>query len=160
MFDRESLLAESYRIRAGIEAMSAFVPDELALENKSLCPVWSPNVVVYDGTDGEHPQTKMRGPTSGLLYKCNQPHTTQADWPPETTPAIWVVIDVTHAGTQDDPVPAARGMEYIYGLHYTDPEDGKLYRCERTGEESGGKITLQYLPHEVIGQYFVEVVAV
>ena len=66
-------------------------------------------------------------------------------------------MDVTHAGTLDDPILAARGMEYEYGKHYRDPADSKLYRCARTGEASGGKITLQYLPHELVGQYFMAV---
>ena len=59
--------------------------------------------------------------------------------------------------TQEDPIPAAKGMEYTYGLYYTDPEYGKLYRCERTGEQPGGKVTLQFLPHELVGLYFTEV---
>ena len=59
--------------------------------------------------------------------------------------------------TQEGPIPAAKGMEYTYGLYYTDPEDGKLYRCERTGEQPGGKVTLQFLPHELVGLYFTEV---
>ena len=57
-------------------------------------------------------------------------------------------------GTQADPIPAARGMEYEYGKYYLDGEDGKVYLCERTGEAAGGKITLQYLPHELVGNYF------
>ena len=73
------------------------------------------------------------------------------------TPAMFTVIDEEHAGTQEDPIPAAKGMEYTYGLYYTDPEDGKLYRCERTGEQPGGKVTLQFLPHELVGLYFTEV---
>ena len=40
---------------------------------------------------------------------------------------------------------------------YTDPEDGKLYLCERTGEQPGGKVTLQFLPHELVELYFTEV---
>ena len=51
----------------------------------------------------------------------------------------------------------ARDMEYTYGLYYKDPEDTKLYKCERTGEQSGNKITLQYLPHELVGNYFTAV---
>ena len=66
-------------------------------------------------------------------------------------------IDVAHAGTQDDPIPAERGMEYVYGLYYADSEDGKLYLCQRTGEVTGGTVVLQYMPHELVGQYFVEV---
>lgn len=84
-------------------------------------------------------------------------HTTQTDWPPHSTPAMWTIIDLEHAGTQDDPIPAARGMEYTYGLYYKDPEDTKLYLCERTGEAAGGKIVLQYLPHELVGNYFTAV---
>lgn len=72
---------------------------------------------------------------------------------------MWAVVDVTHAGTVEDPIPAAKGMDYIYGKYYRDPEDGKLYLCKRTGEEDGGVINLQYLPHELIGQYFEEVTA-
>ena len=48
-------------------------------------------------------------------------------------------------------------MEYVYGLYYTDSEDGKLYLCQRTGEAYGGTVVLQYLPHELVGHYFVEV---
>ena len=70
---------------------------------------------------------------------------------------MWTIINVDHAGTQDDPIPASRGMEYEYGNYYLDSEDGKTYKCERIGEQSGNKITLQYLPHELVGQYFTEV---
>lgn len=93
------------------------------------------------------------------VYRVNDGHghTTQADWPPHKTPALWTIIDLEHTGTQDDPIPAARGMEYTYGLYYKDPEDTKLYLCERIGEAAGGKIVLQYLPHELVGQYFTEV---
>lgn len=98
-----------------------------------------------------------RDPLTGLFYRCVQAHTAQEGWNPSLTPALWTVVDVTHAGTLDDPIPAARGMEYEYGKHYLDPEDGAVYRCARTGEASGGKVTLQYLPHELVGQYFIAV---
>ena len=66
-----------------------------------------------------------------------------------------VVINTSSPGTIDDPIPAARGMEYEYGKYYLDPEDSKTYLCKR-GEETGS-IVLYYLPHELIGQYFEEV---
>ena len=90
----------------------------------------------------------------GKLYKCRQAHTAQENWKPSATPALWAVVDAEHTGTHDDPIPASRGMEYTYGLYYTDPEDGKLYLCERIGAAAGDKIILQYLPHELVGQYF------
>ena len=90
------------------------------------------------------------------LYKCAQAHTSQTGWEPPNVPALWVVIDARHAGTIDDPIPASRGMEYVYGLYYTDSEDGKLYLCQRTGEAAGGTVVLQYMPHELVGHYFVD----
>ena len=96
-------------------------------------------------------------PLTDRLYRCAQAHTSQEGWNPSLTPALWTMVDVTHAGTLDDPIPAARGMEYEYGKHYLDPEDNAIYRCARTGEASGGKVTLQYLPHELVGQYFMAV---
>ena len=67
------------------------------------------------------------------------------------------IIDVDHAGTIDDPIPASRGMEYEYGKYYLDVEDGNTYLCQRTGEAAGGTIVLQYMPHELVGNYFTAV---
>lgn len=112
------------------------------------------------GEEVEPGDRRYYAPT-GLLYKVRegQGHTTQESWTPDKTPAMWAVVDVTHAGTAEDPIPAAKGMDYVYGKYYSDPEDGKLYLCKRTGEEDGGTINLQYLPHELIGQYFEAVEA-
>lgn len=54
----------------------------------------------------------------------------------------------------DDVITASRGMEYVYGQKYLDPEDDQTYICKRQGEADGGKVTLHYLPHELVGQYF------
>ena len=79
-------------------------------------------------------------------------------WTPPEVPALWAAVSKPgETGTQENPITAARGMEYTYGLYYRDPEDNLIYLCERTGEAEGGKITLQYLPHELVGQYFTEV---
>jgi hypothetical protein len=147
--------------RAKMEEAAAYAPPEVAVKEPGLYPVWSPDGVdYYDGTDGQHPQSKVRGLTHpDRLYKCTTPHTSQTSWEPDATPALWTAIDDTHAGTIDDPIPAVRGMEYQYGLYYLDDEDGKTYLCERIGETEGSKIILQYLPHELVGQYFTEVVS-
>lgn len=145
------------RLRPVIEAASASLSDGEAAKSPELFPRWADHIgeVVKPG------DRRSDEDADGVLrvYKVRegQGHTTQADWAPHLTPALWVVVDVTHAGTQDDPIPAARGMEYEYGKYYLDSEDGKTYKCERTGEAAGGKIVLQYLPHELVGQYFTEV---
>lgn len=136
------------RLRPMIEAAATSLPDSDAATAVELFPKWVYPVSYIEGN---------RVSDGGKLYKCRQAHTSQEGWKPSATPALWVVIDVTHAGTQDDPIPASRGMEYEYGKYYLDSEDGKTYKCERIGEQSGNKITLQYLPHELVGQYFTEV---
>ena len=135
-------------LRPIIEAAATSLPDDEAATAVELFPAWAYPVSYVVGN---------RVSDGGKLYKCQQAHTSQEGWKPSTTPALWVVIDVAHAGTQDDPIPASRGMEYEYGKYYLDSEDGKTYLCERIGEQSGNKITLQYLPHELVGQYFTEV---
>lgn len=132
-------------LRPMIEAAAMSLPDGEAAKAVELFPAWACPVSYIEGN---------RVSDSGKLYKCRKAHTSQERWNPAATPDLWVVIDVTHAGTQDDPIPASRGMEYEYGKYYLDSEDGKLYLCERTGEAAGGKIVLQYLPHELVGQYF------
>ena len=145
-------MATAYTMRAVIEDSVTALDDETAATVPSLFTPWKPGEAVNVG------DRRYYAPT-GKLYKVRdgQAHTTQADWTPDITPALWAVLgDPGEAGTLEDPITAARGMEYEYGLYYKDPEDGKTYLCERTGEESGGKIVLQYLPHELIGNYFSE----
>ena len=143
-------MARAAELRPMIEMAAMSLSDGEAATAVELFPKWAYPVSYIVGN---------RVSDSGKLYKCRKAHTSQKSWNPAATPDLWVVIDVTHAGTQDDPIPAARGMEYTYGLYYKDPEDTKLYLCERTGEQSGNKITLQYLPHELVGQYFTAVSA-
>lgn len=139
--------AEAQVLRLAIEAAVVSLSDEAAAQAPSLSQPWAVGEAVETG------DRRYYAPTD-RLYKAIQSHTTQADWTPDITPALWVVVDVAHAGTAEDPIPAVRSMEYEYGKIYLDPEDGKLYLCKRTGEADGGKITLHYLPHELIGNYF------
>lgn len=137
--------ARAVKLRPIIEQAAVSLSDGEAASVPELITAWAYPVKYNEGE---------RRSYSGKVYKCRQAHTSQADWTPDKTPALWAVIDAEHAGTQDDPIPAARGMEYEYGKYYLDNEDGKVYLCERTGEAAGGKITLQYLPHELVGNYF------
>lgn len=86
-------------------------PEE-ACEIVSIYEQWDPNKKqYYDGTDSEHPQSKVRGRTyPNLLYKCQQSHASQSDWEPSLTPALWTVINETNSGTIDDPIPASAGF--------------------------------------------------
>ena len=128
---------------AFLKAARLTVDDNTALTGMELYPVWAVGLAVEVG---------QRYQYGDRLYKVVQAHTTQADWTPDVTPALWTVIDVTHAGTIDDPIPAVAGMEYVYGKYYIEGET--VYICKRTGEAEGGTIVLQFLPSQLVGQYF------
>ena len=139
--------AKEFRTAAVLAAQGA--TDAQAATMPTMYDLWA--VGIAYGSEGQ--PSIVRRP-NGQLYRIRQAHTSQVGWEPESVPAIWAAIDKSHAGTAADPIPAVRGMEYVYGKHYLDGEDGNIYLCTRIGEADGGKIVLQYLPHELVGQYF------
>ena len=144
-------MEQARAIKASMDKVAAFLTDQQAAEAPMLYPKWSADSVEYKVDDRVYYTKTER------LYKVITAHTSQESWTPDVTPALFTVIDVSHSGTRDDPIPAARGMEYEYGKYYSDSEDGKLYLCERIGAAAGGKVTLHYMPHELVGHYFTEV---
>ena len=73
------------QLRPIIEEAAASLPDEDALEAVELFPAW------MVGTAYKLDERVQDG---GILYRCVQPHTSQADWRPALTPALWVVVSV------------------------------------------------------------------
>ena len=144
--------ARAVELRPIIERAAVSLSDGEAASVPELITAWAYPVAYAEGD---------RRSYGGKVYKVRpgQGHTSQADWTPDKTPNLWAVIDAEHAGTQADPIPAARGMEYEYGKYYLDGEDGNTYLCQRTGEAAGGTIVLQYMPHELVGNYFEAVTA-
>lgn len=133
------------------------LPDTLALQAAAL----------YDDFEDIVGQTVEKGfkfRYDGKIWKVAQAKLTiQSIYPPGVgTESLYTVIDEEHGGTASDPIPAAVNMEYEYGKYYS--ENGKIYLCKRGGltdEQAqamyGQKITLQFLPSQLIGQYFVVV---
>lgn len=128
------------------------LPDAQALDVPILYPYWAAGVKY--GGDGEIKIVRRQLEGREQLYRCGKPHTAQDGWEPEKAPAVWTAINQTNAGTPEDPIPAARGMEYTYGKYYRDLEDGKVYLCVRNNTPVGGVVRLDYLPHELVGHYF------
>lgn len=142
--------SEARAYRGHIETAVQFLPTNDALQVATLHPKWEVGKIC---------ETGKRYFYAGNLYEVNegQTHTAQADWTPDVATSLFKVVNETHAGTLEDPIPALRNMEYTYGLYYLDPDDGKIYLCQRSGEETGNTVTLNYLPHELVGHYFAEV---
>lgn len=143
---RNDILEQAQEIRTSIDSVTGTMADADAAKNPMLFLPWEVDIAYAVGDRRRY---------DSKVYKCLQAHTSQADWAPPVVPALWVVINTSSSGTIDDPIQASRGMEYEYGKYYLDPEDSKTYLCKR-GEETGS-IVLYYLPHELIGNYFVEV---
>ena len=125
-----------------VEARATY-SDSKALQYMELYPKWSEGIAV---------NVDERFQYGERLYKVAQAHTTQADWTPDITPALWTVIDVEHAGTLEDPIPAVASMEYVKGNYYI--ENGTIYLMNRQGMADGESIVLHYTPSQLVGQYF------
>lgn len=70
--------AEAYR--AALDAVTGTVDDKAADDIAMLFRPWVSGAEVYAG-DRRH--------YGGKVYRCIQAHTTQADWTPDATPALW-----------------------------------------------------------------------
>jgi hypothetical protein len=129
------------------------LPDDKALVMISYYPTWE-ECMAKGSVEYDKPGFKFT--YDGVLYSCvNANPTFQADWiPGQGTGALYVVINETNSGELDDPIPASVGMEYTYGLYYKDPSDEKIYKCARVGETDGNTVVLQFIPSQLVGQYF------
>ena len=73
------------KYRGKVEEASSFADDESALDMIELFPRWESNIAV---------KINDRYQYKGDLYKCVQAHTTQDDWTPDKTPALWTKISL------------------------------------------------------------------
>ena len=73
------------QLRALIEALSVSLSDETALTGVELFPPWSVGKAYATGDRVQY---------EGTLYKCVQGHTSQADWTPPMTPALWTAVSL------------------------------------------------------------------
>ena len=72
-------------LRKLIEQLAVTLDDETALTGVELFPVWAIGTAYAVDDRVQH---------GGTLYKCVQAHTSQADWTPDATPALWVIVTV------------------------------------------------------------------
>lgn len=77
--------AKAKQLRNLIEQLAVTLDDETALKGVELFPMWRIDIDYAVDDRVQH---------EGTLYKCVQAHTSQADWTPDATPALWVVVTV------------------------------------------------------------------
>ena len=151
-----TLIEYAKQFRTLVEKAAQALDDADVLQMPSILPKWEDLVAV--GYTVEEKQVPFKFQYNGLPWKCIKAgQNFQAQWVPGlATASIFTrIAQESESGSIDNPITAARGMEYEYGKYYLDPEDGKTYLCQRQG--GSGTVTLNYLPHELVLQYFVEV---
>ena len=115
--------AKAKQLRQLIEQLAVTMSDETALTGVELFPTWVVGKA-YAASD--------RAQYNGTLYKCVQAHTSQADWMPDATPALWVVVSIEDYPEWVQPTGAHdaynTGDKVSYnGKHYVCTIDSNTY---------------------------------
>ena len=98
-------------LRQMIEKASVSLDDSDALDAVELFPAWHTDTAYTVG---------IRVRYGEKLYRCEQAHTSQADWTPDVTPALWAkVAEPGQGDTPDNPIPWSWGLEIYTGKYYS-----------------------------------------
>ena len=111
------------QLRALIEQLAVTLDDETALTGVELFPAW----VV-----GKAYTVNDRTQYNGTLYKCIQAHTSQSDWMPSATPALWKTVSLDEYPEWVQPAGAHDayniGDKVTYnGQHYVCTSNANVY---------------------------------
>ena len=115
--------AKAKQLRQLIEQLAVTLDDETALTGVELFPTWTVGKAYAVGDRVQH---------DGILYKCVQAHTSQADWTPDSTPALWVTVSLDEYPEWVQPTGAHdaynTGDKVSYnGKHYVCTVDANVY---------------------------------
>lgn len=110
-------------VRAAMDTAGAALTDEIALAAAAIYPMWATDKNYTIGDRIQH---------NAILYKCVQSHTSQADWTPDVTPALWVKVSIEEWPEFVKPTGAhdayAKGDKITFeGKHYISLIDANVY---------------------------------
>lgn len=113
----------AYQLRALIEKAAVSLPDEDALDAVELYPAWKSNTAFSIGERVRY---------DGTLYRCVQAHTSQADWSPDKTPALWTEVSIDEWPEWKQPTGAQdaynKGDKVTFdGKHYISLMDANIW---------------------------------
>ena len=111
------------RVREAMDAAGAWLDDVAALDAMAIYPAWETDAAYAIG---------QRVRYGDKLYKCVQAHTSQGDWIPSATPALWVRASIEEWPEWVQPTGAhdayAKGDKVTYkGKRYISLIDGNTY---------------------------------
>lgn len=95
--EQQKMLQLAEQFRKALQMFAQTLPDEQAMEIATVYPAWANNAAYSVGTMVTYGLNEVGDPQ---LYRCVQAHTSQSDWTPDVTPALWWAI-----GLAPDDVP-------------------------------------------------------
>ena len=115
--------AKAKQLRQLIEQLAVTLDDETALTGVELFPAWVVGKAYAVGDRAQY---------NGALYKCIQAHTSQTDWMPSATPALWKTVSLDEYPEWVQPTGAHDayniGDKVTYnGQHYVCTSDANVY---------------------------------
>ena len=90
-----NMIQYAEQFRRAVQMFAESLTDDLAIEIATIYDEWKP--------DTNYPKNKLlryglNGVGDPQLYKTTQAHTSQSDWAPDKTPALYVSIGLNDAG--------------------------------------------------------------
>ena len=118
-------------LRQLIEQLAIALDDATALTGVELFPIWATGNAYAVGDRAQYNEK---------LYKCVQAHTAQADWTPDATAALWVVVSLDEYPQWVQPTGAHnaynKGDKVSYnGKHYVCTTNANVYAPDVYGWE-------------------------
>ena len=121
---QEQMAAEAKRpltMEEVIKLMIAKTINSIAIEDETALRM----VKYYPAPDAASYAAGDRIQYNGKLYKCLQAHTSQADWTPDATQALWVVVSIEEYPEWVQPT----GAHDAYNIGDKVSYNGQQYIC-------------------------------
>lgn len=121
-------LQAAEQLRRALQMFAATLSDEQAMEVATVYDEWQPDKQYAAGVYLAYGTNSVGDPQ---LYKVAQVHTSQADWPPDKTPALYTPI-----GLDDDGYPVwsqPTGAHDAYNTGDVVDHGGVLYESQIDG---------------------------
>lgn len=114
---------KAHELRKLIEKASVSLEDKDALDGIELYAQWEPGLAYVVGDRRRY---------ENVLYRCVQAHTSQDDWTPDVTPALWVIVSLDEFPEWVQPTGAHdaynKGDKVSYnGKHWICTMDANVY---------------------------------
>ena len=110
------------QLRKALQMFAQSLSDDAAMEVATVYPEWTVNTAYKINEMVTYGENEVGDPQ---LYRCVQAHTSQADWTPDATPALWTAIGVAPDNIPIWSQPTGAHDAYNIGdrVHYPGKDD-------------------------------------